>query len=266
MRRVYGVDFSGARDAGRRIWIARGEVVDGALRIEACHRAADLPGGGTEREPALSALRRLIAADPGAAVGLDFPFGLPAGLVSEGDWESFARGFARRYPDADAFRRAYVAAAGGRELRRLTDIEAATPFSPYNLRIYRQTYTGIRDLLTPLVAAGAACVVPMQPALPGRAWLLEVCPASTLKRDGRYAPYKGRGEARRAGRARILEALELAERVAIPTEVRRAALDDTGGDALDSLLAAVATFRAITDPAFPGPRDSRYAREGRVYV
>ena len=66
--------------------------------------------------------------------------------------------------------------------------------------------------------------------------------------------------------ARILEALELAERVAIPTEVRRAALDDTGGDALDSLLAAVATFRAITDPAFPGPRDSRYAREGRVYV
>lgn len=266
MRRVYGIDFSGAKDAGRRIRIARGVIADGTLWIEACHQAADLPGAGWAREPALAALRRLIAAEPGAVVGLDFPFGLPATLVPEEDWEAFACGFARRYPDPDAFRRACAGAAGGRELRRLTDTEAATPFSPYNLRLYRQTYTGIRDLLAPLVAAGAACVVPMQLALPGRAWLLEVCPASTLKRDGRYAPYKGRGEARRAGRARILEALEGVEGVVVPAEVRRDALDDAGGDALDSLIAAVATFRAATDPTFPGSAGGRYALEGRVYV
>lgn len=106
----------------------------------------------------------------------------------------------------------------------------------------------------------------MQPARPGRAWLLEVCPASTLKRAGRYAPYKGRSDACRAARARILDALEAVEGVIVPADIRRAALDDPGGDALDSLIAAVATCQAIADPAFPGPRDGRYALEGRVYV
>jgi len=42
--RVFGVDFSGARDAGKRIWIAAGSVVDGVLRIAACLRAAQGPG------------------------------------------------------------------------------------------------------------------------------------------------------------------------------------------------------------------------------
>lgn len=34
---VHGVDFSGARDAGRKTWIASGVIGDG-LRIERCYQ------------------------------------------------------------------------------------------------------------------------------------------------------------------------------------------------------------------------------------
>ncbi len=58
-RRFYGVDFSGAEDAGRKIWITRGEATPKGLAIEQCLPAEALPGGGIAREPALLALRGL---------------------------------------------------------------------------------------------------------------------------------------------------------------------------------------------------------------
>jgi hypothetical protein len=33
---VYGVDFSGARDAGSNIWLIEGVVEDGTLAVVAC--------------------------------------------------------------------------------------------------------------------------------------------------------------------------------------------------------------------------------------
>lgn len=266
VERVHGVDFSGAADAGRHIWIASGTIDGDALRIEECRRAESLPGAGRRRDQSLAALRAFIAGERGAAIGLDFPFSLPLSLVGAGTWEAFTRAFVARYAHPDAFKRACLALAGGRELRRLTDVEARTPFSPYNLRLYRQTYSGIRDLLAPLAQVGAACVVPMQPPRPGLPWLLEVCPASTLKRAGLYRSYKGRSGEHRAARERILAGIESPGTVAIPAPLRQVMLDDTGGDALDSLIAAVATARAVRDPHFPGPRDSRYTLEGRVYT
>lgn len=265
-RHVYGVDFSGARDAGRLIWIAGGVIDGNVLRIERCQPAAELPGGGVARERALTALRDFVAAARDAAFGFDFPFGLPATLVTQPTWADFAGRFARDYPDADTFRHACVTASGGRELRRQTDDVAKTPFSPYNLRLYRQTYTGIRDLLAPLADDDAASVVPMQVAHPGRPWLLEVCPASTLKRAGHYIPYKGRTAAHRAARECILEVLGTMASVEIPPAVQQLASVDTGGDALDSLIAAVTTFRVVTNPSFPGRCTERERLEGRVYV
>ncbi len=94
--------------------------------------------------------------------GFDFPFGLPAALVSESSWETFVLRFPDRYPDVTGFRQARREAAGGREWKRRTDLESKTPFSPYNLRLFRQTYYGIRDLLHPMIAAGLASVVTVQ--------------------------------------------------------------------------------------------------------
>ena len=201
---IHGVDFSGAAKAGRKIWIASGTVADGVLAIHACRRAADLPGSSADREAALTALRNFIAERPADDFGLDFPFSLPRDLIAEPSWEEFLRSFPERYPDAQAFRRACREATGGREAKRLTDYDARTPFSAYNLRLYRQTYYGIRDVLRPLVLGRLACVLPMQPVQHHSAWLIEICPASTLKAFARQsrldlsAPYKGKAAAHRS--------------------------------------------------------------------
>ena len=266
-RRAYGVDFSGAADAGRRIWIAEGAKPRGALHIEACYPAEDLPGSGSNRDQALSALRDLIQREGDSAFGLDFPFGLPGELLKEATWEDFVRAFPQRYAAAHEFRSGCRAAARGRELRRATDRKAHTPFAPYNLRIYRQTFFGIRDLLAPLVVNQAACVLPMQPALPGKPWIIEICPASLLKREGLYFPYKGTARTHRAARARIVEHFEHRGALIPVPEVRRTILADANGDALDSVLAALATARALRNPAGLFPTDNcGYPLEWYVYV
>lgn len=267
-RSVHGVDFSGAADAGRRIWIASGVVEGSTLRVEACRRAEDLPGSGRHRDRCLAALQKFIAGQQVSAVGLDFPFGLPRALVNERNWEEFVRSFPARYATPDKFREACRRASDGIELRRATDRESRTPFSSYNLRLYRQTYFGIRELLHPLVRDRRACVLPMQKPLPDRPWILEVCPASVLKRAGLYVPYKGGGEARRAARTRILRWLEEATPLSVPSSALRLEVaNDSGGDALDSIVAAGATVRALSNPAsLTTRRDSTYALEGYVYV
>ena len=269
---VYGVDWSGALDAGARVWVARGEPSAGGLRIAWVRPGADLPGSGVERDRCLPALGAFIASQDGAVFGLDFPFGLPRSLVEAATWEAFVLSFAARYPTSEAFRSRCRKAARGREARRDTDREAGTPFSPYNLRLYRQTFFGIRDLLAPLVRGHAASVVPMQPPLPGRPWLVEICPASTLKREGlygvRYKAQSGGDRVAAAGRARVLRGIERALFVSFASPgVRRSILDDPRGDALDSVVAACAVSRSLRDGTLlDGPSDGPSRLEGRVFT
>jgi len=266
--RACGVDFSGARDAGRRIWVAVGVPKGKSLCIEACHRVDTLPGSGRHRDMALAALRDLIAEEPTSVFGLDFPFGLPQPLVTQDNWARFALDFPDRYRSADAFRQACREATGKRELKRLTDKESRTPFSPYNIRLYRQTYHGIRDVLHPLVRDQQACVLPMQSASSSKPWILEVCPASTLKQEGLYRSYKGKTDVHRVARAHILESLERTGHLVIATQATRSLiLDDPGGDALDSVIAALASCRALGSPTLLAVETNEvYALEGRVYV
>ena len=265
VRRIHGIDFSGAVDAGRRIWIASGVIANGGVRIEECRRAEDQPGSGRHRDRCLVALRDFIAGERDCAFGLDYPFGLPSTLLTEQSWEDFIVSFPQRYASAEAFRKACQARARGAELRRVTDRESRTPFSPYNLRVYRQTYFGIREILHPLVREHLACVPPMQRLLPGRSWIFEICPASLLKREKLYLPYKGRSERHRAARARILRKMEKLVPLSFLAQALRSALIlDPGGDALDSVLAACGVFRALRQPG--AGTDSAYALEGYVYV
>jgi hypothetical protein len=275
-RRIYGVDFSGAAKAGKKIWIASGVIEGSPLRIEACRRAADLPGlplsaaqgqVGQDRGRCLASLRDFVQREAASAFGFDFPFGLPRDLVAEDSWEEFILSFPDRYASPEEFRETCRKAAGDSELKRVTDQESRTPFSPYNLRLYRQTYFGIRDVLAPLVRDQQACVLPMQPALPGRAWVMEICPASTLKRESLNRSYKGKGPGRYVARAYILEEIERRASLSIPGPLRPAILEDHEGDALDSVVAASAVFRALRDPGrlAVGGNDV-YALEGYVYV
>ena len=111
---------------------------------------------------------------------------------------------------------------GRKELRRVTDIEARTPLSPYNRRIYKQTYYGIRDVIAPLIASGAACALPMQAAIPDRAWLLEICPASTLELMGLRESYKDeKGREFPRVRDAILTEVTHPLGIEVPAQIRR---------------------------------------------
>jgi len=271
-QRISGVDFSGAQDAGRKIFVAGASVVDGVLCIEDCRAAKDLPNSGLPPERCLQALRHFIAGAGNCVFGLDFPFGLPRTLVTEATWEEFVLCFGRKYSSPEEFREACLRCARGRELKRSTDQESRTPFSPYNLRLYRQTFFGISELLAPLVRQGLVSVLPMQSAIPGRPWLVEICPASFLEQEDLdrhpYRPYKGKTRARHTARELILKRLEIAHDLSIESlELRGEILGNSEGDALDAVLGGLVAFRASQNKfRIPSERKEEYALEGYVYV
>src|SRR5439155_8856889 len=174
---VHGVDFSGAKDAGKKIWIASGQIKGRDLHIICCRPAKVLPHSGSDLKAALKALRHFIAEQRSSAIGIDFPFGLPQSLVKETSWEAFVAAM-RCYSSPEEFKKKCFERAGGRELKRQTDVDAKTPFSPYSLRLYKQTYFGIRDVLGPLLEEREICALPMQSPVDDRPWVIEICPAS----------------------------------------------------------------------------------------
>lgn len=265
-RRIFGVDFSGARDAGRAIWIAEGRAKRRRFEIVSCR---PLGTGGRDGNPpaeCCAALAALIAAAPDGIFGFDFPFSLTRDLIPDARWEDWVLAFPQRFTTADAFRADCRGRTGGREPKRATDVAAKTPWGCFNLKLYRQTYYGIGHLLHALVRERSAAIVPMQPPAADRAWVLEVCPASFLKSQLLYWPYKGKGAARRQARRDILQALgERGWLGALAPDIEAVALDNAGGDALDSIVAALATQRAFAAKIVRAAADPLEAIEGRVY-
>lgn len=224
-----------------------------------------MPAGARTRTEAIAALRLLIQGERDAAFGFDFPFGLPRQLVDESTWRAFALNFSSRFDRPEDFRSWCWERAGRKELRRETDIECKTPFSAYNLRIFRQTFYGIRDLLAPLLRDRAASVVPMEPADPGRPWLLEICPASTLKTLGRYDSYKH--PKARQERKRLAELVLATPGISAKEDVVAALIDDARGDALDSAIAACAAYRAVMSGlTTPRTKSTAWRVEGQVFA
>jgi hypothetical protein len=260
--KVAGVDFSGARDAGKSIWIAIGDVTASGVRVATLERAADLPEGAKEFTPALAALVTRVAGLSEHVIGFDFPFSLPGDLIEQRTWPAFVSAFFNEYATPEDFRDHCRSLTGGKEIKRKTDTEARAPWCAYNLRLYRQTWAGIRHVLYPLIANNTARVIPMQSAQPGKPLIAEICPASFLKQEGLYKPYKGRGPELQASRENIVRTLTDRKLLApVRGRMRQLVLENPGGDALDAVLSAIAAARIDT----PLPRD-RYDRiESRVY-
>ena len=235
--RFLGIDFSGASDAGKKIWIAEG-TEDGTVLL--LIPASELPQSGAERAKALPALARHIAGLGAAIVGIDAPNSLPRSFAPDG-WETWFAAFAASHESAEHFREACRLATGGKESKRSCDVTAKTPFAAWNLRLYRQTWHSLIDLYAPLVRAGAVTVAPFQRAHTGLPRLAEICPASTLKRLGLYVSYKGRkfADARRS----LLREMTALGSLQVPRRLRERAIEDPGGDALDALVALTAAVR-----------------------
>ncbi|MBN8729315.1 MAG: DUF429 domain-containing protein [Acidobacteria bacterium] len=231
---VYGIDFSGARDAARRTWIAR---IDGGA-ITWVKREAELG------EPLVQFL-----ASAGCVVGIDAPLSLPAELM-DGGWEHWARGFSESFRNADAFR-ADCQQRSANEKKRAVEREAKVPFASWNLRLYRQTWRVMSELVSPLLGEGRHVVAPQQAPRPGATTLIEVCPASTLQHLGLRVPYKGPGAQLWAAREELARAFEAPALV----------VDDPGGDALDSVIAARVAAQALRAGDWHEPVPG----EGRIY-
>ena len=79
---IYGVDFSGARLAGRTLWVARIERKAGLVPYRLTHLASlESLCGTAAREPVLARLVQMIRASQDALWALGFPFGLPVEVM-----------------------------------------------------------------------------------------------------------------------------------------------------------------------------------------
>lgn len=263
---VYGVDFSGSKTACKKIWVSRGTVHNRTLHIDGCCPISDLMPESIrkDRDNCLAFLQNLISSETEAIFGLDFPFGLPEAILKGQDWEGSILNFSKRYGSPDDFRAKCRNAAANKEIKRITDRQKKAPFCVYNLRLYRQTYYGIRYILEPLLKENSACIIPMQQQLPHKAFVAEICPACTLKRNGIYVPYKGKNKRELENRRMILSAIKT-WKIELGEEVMKAALENTEGDAIDSILAAYASYIALQKMETDIPLAEEYASEGMIY-
>jgi hypothetical protein len=267
--RFTGIDFSGSRDAGRKIWIAEAEGSATGLRVLSLERADRKLGVSSEREHVLPALVEFIAGQRGALIGMDFPFSLPECALFARPWRDLALQLGERFTNPDEMRDWCWRQTGNREQRRETERVAVTPFCSYNLWIKCQTYYGISRVIAPLVRTGAGQFPPMQPvavqsALPT---VIEVCPASTLKSlRTSSGGYKGRSAAHRERRVEILGALKQFRLLGdLSSELEQTTLSNSDGDALDAIIAAIAASRAVSQLESPASAALACIDEGCVY-
>src|SRR5438067_1528074 len=189
---VFGVDFSGAKLAGRNAWVARLAPRRRGPAFRLTHLASlERLCGTAARAAALAHLVELIAGSDEALWAIDCPFGFPVEVMAPGGrWVEQFDFLAAWGDDAygaglECLRRA-KALGGPNHIRRLTDQEEKAPFDCYHYRIIYQTFYGMRDVLGPLLRVRGTAILPFQYGRLARARrvLVEACPASTLKRLG----------------------------------------------------------------------------------
>ncbi len=263
--RILGVDFSGARDAERRIWIAQGLARADGLTIEALDPLRALASEARGPRAAARALGRMIAESGPAVVGVDAPFSVPAALSGGRCWTDYVAAFERAFPTPHAFRTHCQAHTDG-EVKRATDKDARTPFAVYNLRLFRQTYHAICDVAGPLIAHDVARFPPMQNSAAGLPTVLETCPASLLQALRWRTVYKGRSEAASAGRRNLIRRMRM-QGVSAAESIWAKAQDNAGGDALDALLCALTCRRIFERPEIlEQSSDVQTKFEGKVFL
>jgi hypothetical protein len=278
---VFGVDFSGARLAGRTTWVARLEPTRTGRRRRFALGSLDRLdrlAGTAERRPALDRLVGLITSSTDALWALDFPFGLPLELFPARSRWPRQLALVREYAADDyglgleCVRRAR--ALGDRlHIRRQTDVDARAPFDPYHYRIIYQTFYGMHDVLARLWSDALTAVLPFQYSALASAnrVVVEACPGSTLKRLGLpHQNYKQPAggpltRRRRLTRRVIIDGIEAIVRVT--ERHRRVMMRDPGGDAIDAVLAAIGAAQAFATVDHAAiASHARYPREGHLYV
>jgi hypothetical protein len=267
---VFGVDFSGAREAGENMWVARVGVGAKRLQLLSLENMGEV-AGTTHRPAVMGKLVEMILATRDALWGMDFPFALPVELFPTGttfeEQLEFVAGFegGAKELGLECVRRCQ-AATGRMHIRRQTDTESKTPFDCYHYRIVHQTFHGMRDVLGPLMQDNRTAIWPVRPVRSPDRVVVEACPSSTLKRLG--MPHRNYKQVRAPLSGKTLGVRRemyssLREIVTVPTEMQRTISRNPGGDALDAVVAAVGAWECAREVG--EGRGERYDLEGRVY-
>jgi hypothetical protein len=266
-----GVDIATGKAMATNTWISY--ITFGTDTLPTLSECTSLKSLVTQRQlsqnPSLKLFERVVQASHGI-VGIDASFSIPLPLLEGRHWMEWVQTFPQRYPDAETFRAKLQAASPmGTELKRHTDTEAKTPFSPYNLRHYKQCFHTIHDVLRPLAMGQKASILPMHPPDANRPWVVESCPASILRDVLNKKPpsYKGKTLQHAQARHELLETLLALYPVVLSDEQRQQLLETTGGDALDSFIIAWHLTRLWNQKpeVFHQTFKTPYIHEGRVF-
>ncbi len=263
---VYGIDFSGAEKPGSLIWITEATPQDHGIRITNCRSAKDLLKLQTpHRDAVLPKLVRFVADRPNAVFGCDFPFSLPAHLVEPLTWKEFVKKYPECFRTPEAFQQycnqANLEKYKKKEVQRETEKRWRECIPVNNLRMFKMTHFGIRSFLRPLVLEHGASVPPLTDGASTAPLVLEVFGTGTcINLDIDLTSSK-------QNPGKSLRHLESLGRVSFVSDCLRDTVLGSPDHALDSVIAADAAFRAVSDPAHINSlRKPPYTVEGHIFA
>lgn len=235
-RITHGVDFSGALGGGGAKIVVATRHHTGEISLER----------GLDRNRLVTRIRETLTDGNRHLWRIDAPFSVPVTVFDahklEHDWLVLAR-WMRQFDDARQWRRA-LRAVDRKEKKRLCDRSAHAPLAPMNLRVFKQTWTVVCEVLLPLVADEVD--LPCLRSTDAPVSVVESCPASVLHRLGESSRgYKGRTDDNQARRKSLVRLLE-DEGLVLSPPIRRRAVEDSEGDALDALLLLLAPVSEAT--------------------
>lgn len=253
---IYGVDFTSAPRKAKPIVVASGVTAGRAFCVERLEEFTDFAG-----------FERMLTR-PGPWVGgFDFPFGLPHELLHDLDWPKNWPHLIRHCKDMtrlelrasfDAYRG--TRPPGRKYAHRATDVPAgcSSAMKLVNPPVALMFHEGAPRLLdaglhVPGLAAGDRKRVALE-AYPGL--LARSITRASYKNDTRAKQTKARDAARRAIVSALIAGTHpLGVKLAFDNAaLRRVALQDATGDALDAILCAVQAAWAATKRNFGLPK------------
>lgn len=223
---THGVDYSGAKGGGGSKIVIATRDAQGVVSVRR----------GATRQDLQRAIRTANDDGDRHLWRIDAPISLPESVLDAHgiprDWLAMAR-WMHTFESARDWRRA-LRAVDRKERKRTCDRAARAPLAPMNLRVFKQTWTAVCELLLPLAEEGMH-IAPVHPT-ETPSILTEACPASVLDRIGESARgYKGRDAVHQSRRSELCAVL-VDRGLDLPDQVIRHAERDAQGDVLDALL------------------------------
>ena len=223
---THGVDYSGAKGGGGSKIVIATRDAEGLISVRR----------GATRQDLLTMIRSANADGNRHLWRIDAPISLPESVFAahgiSPDWLALAR-WMSTFDSARDWRRA-LRAVDRKERKRTCDRAAKAPLAPMNLRVFKQTWTAVCELLRPLAEEGFH-IAPVHPT-DAPSILTEACPASVLDRIGQSSRgYKGAEPAHLQRRSELCSVLS-EEGLDLPAQAIKHAERDAQGDVLDALL------------------------------